>query len=578
MKLSLITLPRKKTQVIQIECGVHENTLPANLPSRQFHAGTKTWRAPIVRLNLEYLLRNRSHYEATEEYWDMLKEFHTSRQNVVGDGGFSGDYPFKTKPRPHQLAAVKKLYPFPNTFISADIGTGKSKMAIDLASHRYYDGTVSKVLVIGLVSIKEGWGREIDKHCPVPSNIHVLETTKAGQNRYRRWLEEDGLRWLITGIESFSNGKTYDLCTEFIDEETMIIIDESDSIKNYQAGRTERCVELGEIAPFKLAMTGTPITQGIVDLFSQFEFLDSQIIGIGDFYSFRNRYAVMGGFGKKAIIGYQRVEELTDTIGKYVFQVRKRDVLTDLPESSYQEYAIEMSAEQKKLYKELKANLKLEYNGNKLTVASTINLMQRFSEITGGYYSYVDEEAMEKISIDENVKIKYKKEYLKTNPKLKELLRIIGSMDREESVVIWAVSKMEIAAVSDALIKEYGPDSVVQMHGGIDEEGRTQNLDSFTAKKARFLVGNQGVGGIGLNGMQEVSAVMIYFSNDFSMRKRVQSEGRIERIGQTRPMLFIDLVCKASIDMYILKALKGKYDFAEAIRAAFEENKLEELI
>ncbi len=571
MKLSLTTLPIKKEVVIQIQCSMDENTLPASLPSRNWHAQSKTWRVPIVRLNIEYLRRNKSLYEASDDYWAMLNEFGKEKDRKTV---WSSDYPFKLAPFPHQRDCCKRLYPIRNHFIAADIGTGKTKMAIDIASHRYYDGVIGKVLVIALVSIKDNWINEIDMHCPVPSTAHKLETTVAGKKRFKKFLEEDGFRWLVLGIESLSAGKAFDLCKEFVDKDTMIIIDESDSIKSHKASRTDRCIELGNIASFKTAMTGTPITQGIIDLFSQFEFIDPNVIGIGDFYSFRNRYAVMGGFDKRNIIGYQRVEELTTAMVPYTFQVRKREVLTDLPPATYQERKVEMSPEQKKLYKELKSTLKLEYNGNKLTVASTINLMQRFTEISDGYYSYVDEKEMGKIEITEKVKIKYKKEYLKTNPKAKELMELVRTMADDESIIIWATSKMAVAYLLKTFSDIYGEDQVVPMHGGISEEDRTAGLKRFQSGRARFLIGNQAVGGIGLNMTR--AAVMIYFSNDFSLRRRIQSEGRIERIGQTRPMTYIDMLC-SPIDRYILKALRGKLDFAEVIRAAFDNNELEGL-
>lgn len=572
MKISLIETPRSKETIIQIKCGVHENTLPSSMPSRKWHPQTKCWRAPIVRLNIDYLRNNRELYEATDEFWDLLNNYGKRERSPE----FPSEYPFKTEPKSHQLTCVKKLYPTDIGAIFADIGTGKTKMGIDIAACRYYSGNIDKVFVIALFSIKDNWKNEINIHSPIPATIHELETSKSGRNKYRNFLEEDGFRWLVVGVESLSNGSAYELCKEFVDDKTMIIIDESDSIKTSGKIRTERCIEFGKLTKYKYIMTGTPMEKGLVDLYTQFQFLDKNIIGIGDFYSFKNRYVVTGGFKNKQIIGYQRVDELLEAVNPYIYQVRKREVLHELPEATYQERIIQMSAEQKKLYNELKNTLKLEYNGNKLTVASTINLMQRFSEITGGFYSYVDHDAMSEVSIDEKVKIKYKKKYLKSNPKAKELMSLIKSMSDRESIIIWAVSKMEIAYIVDMISREYGEDSIAQMHGDISKEDRTRFLDDFQNGKRKFIVGNQAIGGIGLNMTR--AAVMIYFSNDFSYRRRIQSEGRIERMGQTRPMVYIDLKCVGSIDTYVVKALKNKQDFSEAIRAAFDGGSLENLI
>jgi len=898
---NIITLPRKKEEVFELKCDYADNFIPVSMPDRTWHKQTKCWRGSITRLNVEYLRSCRNKLTGSDEFWKVLNYY---KPEVSKRGpSFSNQYPFKLKPFPHQLEGLKKLYPFNKSALLMDIGTGKTKVAIDTATCRFYEGLISKVLVIALVSIKDNWSREINKNSPVPTTNHILQTTKAGQKRYNKFLEEDGFQWLIVGVESFSAGKAFDLCQRFVDDKTMIIIDEcftpdieiltengfirfdkltkkekiaqynpnneaisfakplryvknnyngkmyniqgeygcdititpnhdllinrpyplsqkninqkdmvykhrkikpdkykprykdyfikagkaegnnclcnierlyiaiqadgyimksglirfmlskkrkqerlefllkkcniewyytkerkifklnlkanpakvycfhppfkatknlwdwfslinisykkaisiieemvlwdgsinkridnnykfnstsrnqadfyqcvatlanyrsllrcdkgkednhndlyrvsinknrnkaecqrifkseidykgkifcvtmpegyiivrkngkvvitgnSDSIKNDGAIRTERCIQLGKLVKYSMIMTGTPITQGMIDLYSQFEFLDSDIIGIGSFYAFRNRYAVMGGHENKNIIGYQRVDELIEAVSPFIFQVRKRDVLRDLPPATYQERVVQMSAEQKKIYGKLKNQLRMVYNDRTLTVKNTINLMQRFSEITGGFYSYVDEEEMNIIPIEEKAKIKYKKEYLKSNPKAKELLQLISTMNEEEPVIIWAVSKMEVAYITSELVKIYGEDAVVEMHGGVSREQRTKNLDKFQSGKARFLTGNQSVGGIGLN--MTISATMIYFSNNFSLKNRIQSEGRIERIGQTRAMTYIDLVCAGSIDKYILKALKNKLDFSEVVRAAFDSGELEGLI
>jgi SNF2 family DNA or RNA helicase len=239
---------------------------------------------------------------------------------------------------------------------------------------------------------------------------------------------------------------------------------------------------------------------------------------------------------------------------------------------------VQLSAEQKEMYTKLKATLKLEYDNNKLSVSSSINLMQRLAEITGGFYSYIDEEAMAKdvVGINDQVKIKYKKEYLKSNPKAKELMAFIDSLPDDEPVIIWAVSKMEVAYLVNLFKDKFGAGSVAEMHGDVSREDRTIGLNDFQEYKRRFIIGNQAVGGIGLN--MTAASIMVYFSNDFSLRRRIQSEGRIERIGQTRPMLYVDFVCAGTIDKYIVKSLREKSDFSEEVRRAFDSGSIYDLV
>ena len=120
-------------------------------------------------------------------------------------------------------------------------------------------------------------------------------------------------------------------------------------IKNHAAQRSKVCVRLGLSAQYKLIMTGTPVANGPMDVFMQFEFLDPNILGVGDFYSFRNRYAIMGGYDDKQVIGYQNMPELIELMSPFVFQVRKSDVLTELPPKVYQVREVEMTEEQRRM-------------------------------------------------------------------------------------------------------------------------------------------------------------------------------------------------------------------------------------
>lgn len=563
-----------KNNKFYIECPFSENTFVDGMMSKRFHKGSRVWHALPVRLNAEYIKNMGPKFkvimspEAESEVSNILKKF------GARDEDFPDSYQFKLKPLPHQLIGMKKAYPVSTMAILADVGTGKTKVALDIAYARYATGKINKVLVIGLVSIKYNWQDEIIKNLGEKQNIHVLETSGPGKKRYEDWLGSKGLQWLIIGVESLSAGSAFELCSKFVDKNTMIILDESTSIKTHNSTRTEKCIELGKKVKYKTIMTGTPITQGLIDFYSQFEFLDPNIIGVGDFYSFRNRYTVMGGYDNKIIIGYKNVEELTNILEPYVFQVRKRDVLKDLPESSYINRIVEMTKEQVDLYKELKNNMRIQLEDKTLTVQNVMNMMQRFSEITGGYISYGVENTNP--FTKEKKPIIYQKQRLKTAPKCIELMNFISECNNDESIIIWAVGKMEIEIIEEALKKKHGENCLVLMHGGIKGEERFENLNKFNRGESRFLLGNQKSGGIGLN--MTISHIMVYYSNDFSLEKRLQSEGRIERIGQKHTMLYVDIMCKGSIDLKVRAALKDKNDFAEIIRSSFNDGGLLNLI
>jgi len=559
----------------RINCGYHENDFPTSLPDVKWHKATKTWLANPTRLNVSTMHELIPKFKAIVSPEALQKISEVMEVKITTSDVWPENYVFHRTPKPHQLDGVRFLYPIRNSALLMDVGTGKTQVAIDVANARYQNNIINGVLVVGLVSIKYNWRDEILIEVP-DADIHVLETAGAGVKNYHKWLQkEGGFKWLIVGVESFSNGSAYELCEIFLASGgKTIIVDESSSIKTHNARRTEKCIELGKKSNYKMIMTGTPITQGLQDFYSQFEFLDPDIIGVGNFYAFRGRYMVMGGKDNKILLGYKKMDEVIRATKPHIFQVRKRDVLKDLPESSYAVRSVEMTGEQKALYKELKDKLRVEYNGNKLTVKNAMNVIQRLSEITGGNITYEIENP--DILTREKRPIIYQRQRLKTAPKALELKNFINECSADDSIIIWAVWTDEIDIITEMLSGSFPRDEFLTIRGGGTAEERHNIVSEFNKKNARFLVGNQRVGGIGLN--MTVSSTMVYYSNDFSLEKRIQSEGRIERMGQLNKMLYVDLLCRGSVDVMSHQALANKNDFAETVRAAFDNGGLLDLI
>jgi SNF2 family DNA or RNA helicase len=141
--------------------------------------------------------------------------------------------------------------------------------------------------------------------------------------------------------------------------------------------------------------------------------------------------------------------------------------------------------------------------------------------------------------------------------------------ETDGAVIIWCRFLEEIAMVSEALRETYGRRSVVEIHGGIGEQQRDDNVQAFQRGEARFLVGNAATGGVGLN-MTRAETV-VYFSNSFSFTDRDQSEDRAHRIGQTKSVTYIDLVCEGSVDEVVLDALRSKKDVSEYVRRSIND-------
>lgn len=537
------------------------------IPNRRWDARRGSWTAPVLRSNSDYVLRAFDRADFEEKAYQKAVESLEKRK--VPQETFPFQYQFKTEPRPYQHRGLTHAYGKPGFAYYMDMGTGKTKTSLDLFSAYFLDQKVDRLLVVTKFSTRKNWEREVAIHSPIPTEVMILNTTKPKVFEEFNTSVSDKLKILIVGTESLAAGNAVLYAQKFVDVSTRVgmIVDEAHMIKNHSAVRSRNCVKLGKSAAYKLIMTGTPVANGPMDVYMQFEFLDPDILGIGDFYSFRNRYAVMGGFENKEIVGYQNMEELIELISPFVFQVRKSEVLTELPPKVYETREVQMTDEQRKLYKDIAKRDQTVVGDQGITVKSVLERMLRLQEITGGV-----------ITFERNPDIYNRSKFVHSriegrNPKVEELLSICE--ETEGSMIVWCRFVEEIVMVTEALQAKYGKSSVVQIYGEITEEQRDHNVqDLFQQGKARFLVGNAATGGVGLN-MTRAETV-VYFSNSFSFTDREQSEDRAHRIGQTKSVTYIDLIAEGTVDSVVAQALREKKDVSEFVRVSInDKNKID---
>jgi SNF2 family DNA or RNA helicase len=151
---------------------------------------------------------------------------------------------------------------------------------------------------------------------------------------------------------------------------------------------------------------------------------------------------------------------------------------------------------------------------------------------------------------------------LATN-RLPELMDLLDEI--EGKVVIWANFQRDVHRIIEAINKEYGPDSFVDYYGLTPQEDRQKNIKKFQDpnSKVKFFIGTTQTGGYGIT--LTAASTMIYYSNGYDLEKRQQSEARIDRIGQERPMTYIDIICENTVDTRIVKALRKKVNIATQI-------------
>lgn len=457
---------------------------------------------------------------------------------------------FKVPPMGHQLVALRRAHPAREFALFHEMGTGKTYTAINLAAARYRRGQIDALVVICPTPIKNVWELELEKFCPIDYSVWVFESGDQPKNWIREKREE--LKVFIIGVESLSIKKGQSMQKlEYFNRfhRFMCVVDESSRIKNYKASRTVNVVKIGGWADFRMILTGTPVTQGLQDLFGQFLFLNAKIIDCKNYFVFRNKYCVMGGFQNRQILGYQFKEDLLKRIEPYVDYVTKEECL-DLPPKVYADpLVVQPSSEQKAVMKQLKEEYSAEDKDKAITVSTVLERVLRFQQVIGGTFPYEEDGEYHTQPISGK------------NPKIDTLLEYINDLPAAAKVIIWARFVPEIGYIRQALESEYGEQSVVTFYGATDSESRKQNVERFQEDPTcRFIVSNQTVGGYGQT--WTAGTFVVYYSNTFSYEDRYQSEDRAHRKGQENHVTYQDIEMAVPQDRMILRAVRKKRDLA----------------
>jgi len=466
------------------------------------------------------------------------------------------NYKFKTKPYAHQTTALEMSWNKKVFAYFMEMGTGKTKVAIDNIAMLYDNGKINGVLIIAPKGVYKTWySQEIPTHLAdhiKPKTVLWQAMINQKQQKLLNTLFETGhdLHILIMNVEAFSTKKGVDFATRFLNSHnTYMAVDESTTIKNPGAKRTKSIVGLGKYAKYRRILTGSPITKSPLDLYKQCEFLDEYLLDHSSYYTFRTRYAVMrkanfNGRSVEIVVGYKNLGELSDKIKPFSYRVLKDDCL-DLPKKTFMKRIITLTAEQEKVYKQMKEMALAQLNGKLLTTANALSQLMRLHQITCGHFKAND-------GTTQAIK----------NNRLTELMGMLEEV--EGKVVIWAHYQFDVKTIVNSIEQLYGKNSVVTYYGKTPNDERQDNIEKFQSDpKCRFLVGTPSTGGYGIT--LTAASTMIYYSNGYDLEKRQQSEARIDRIGQEHPMTYIDILCEDTVDERIVKALRKKINIATEI-------------
>ena len=558
--VAIVTKPQEKEPEVQaiihkefilVKSDYKYKDLCKSIPGGRWSNEKRCWYWPYSESTAAAIVEAFAHVEDKHISQEILDASTTLvKAQEIKEADELPDIPVtKHEPWHHQ----KQCYWFSKELSGAgllmDMGTGKTKVAVDLI----VNSDDKKVLIICPDKVVRVWPKEFEKHsgkefkvvpCEVRGKrISVEDKAAIAEAAY----EENEQVVIVVNYESAWRNSM----GEFIKNAQWdrIVLDESHRAKQWD-GKLGKFV--GDLkATRKNILTGTVMPHSPMDVFSQYKFLDPGVFGT-NFYRFRNRYAVMGGYMSKQIVGYQNQEEMHDKIYSIAFRVTK-DIL-DLPEENHIIRDFDMNDEAWYYYDQANSELGIMLGEDRVKTDIVLVQLLRMQQITSGYLP-----VMEEYEDDEG---KIKQRLLRVEKidsgKAELLEEIIEDIDEHEPVVVFCRFQHdldEIKAVAEKLDRTYGEIS-----------GRSK---SALSDKAEMQDGIQiaGVqiqaGGVGIDLTR--SRYGIYYSVGFSLGDYEQSLARIHRPGQTKPVIYYHLVAGATIDETVYGNLAAKRDVVKSI-------------
>jgi SNF2 family DNA or RNA helicase len=468
---------------------------------------------------------------------------------------------YKTKAYAHQSKVLEETKDREYFGLLMEQGTGKTKIIIDNASYLYNIGNITAVVVLAPNGVHSNWiHNEIPTHSAVETETFEWVSSKKG----KKWnlalenfvsknstSETPSLKYLCINIEAVRTKNCMSVLDTFMKHyDVLLCLDESTVTKNPKAQQTKAAFLLANKAKYRRILTGTPITQSPLDIFSQAKFLHPEAFGERmTWTAFKNTYAVeqivtMGPRSFRKISGYKNLDDLTDRLNKFSVRILKKDCL-DLPDKIYQNVYVEMTPEQTKLYNDMKDSAFSQLDSGELTsVQSALTLLMKLQQIVSGFIK------------DDEGEI-----HILSSQRIQRLLEVVDTSSSKKHVIFCAFK--ENVRQLHKVLEERTKGSVRLYFGDTSLEERNRAVEAFNNDESVhfFIATSAASKGLTLT----ASASTLYFSQGYSLETRLQSEDRIHRIGQSKDCTYTDLVTAGTTDELITKALKHKHDLANSV-------------
>jgi SNF2 family DNA or RNA helicase len=467
----------------------------------------------------------------------------------------------------HQKIAVERGVREGDLAIFFEIGTGKSRTAVDIIRHHCARaGRLKRVLIFSPKVTLTNWKNEFAKFSKI-SPRDVLVLTGSGKKRLKQFQDavvEDHAytraKVVICNYETVEMAPVFQALLDWGPE--IIVADEAHRLKNPESKRAKLVVQLGDKAEHCYPMTGTPILKSAMDIFQIFRFMDGGETFGRSFWKFRQvwfedqnaEWSGKPGYFPKWEPRPETYAEFSKMIYKKAVRALKSECL-DLPPLVRKEIHVELSPEQRRLYKEMKDEYiayiddVLKTDTPRAVVAQlAVTKALRMQQIVTGYAK------------DEDGAV----HHIKDNPRLEALRDLLTDHAADHKIIVWSVFHENYDDISK-VCRELGLD-YRELHGRVPNGVRDANIKAFCNDPGvRVLIANQAAAGIGINLVE--SDISIYYSKNFSLADDLQSEGRNYRGGSEvhNKVTRIDLVATDTIDDIITQSLLMKQEIGVRI-------------
>lgn len=465
-------------------------------------------------------------------------------------------YPVRAKMFRHQVRAANMALiqlsskPSAGFGLLFEMGCGKTLTAIAIMGALYRQRKITRVLVVAPSSVCSVWPHDLAAFAAFPYEVRVLLGEKKQRLEALHSLTDypntaNRLLVAVINYEATHREGIFEALDGYAAD--LIVCDESQRIKNPRAAQSRAVQMLGDRAACRLILSGTPVQNSVIDLYSQYRFLDPGVFG-ANFYAFRNRYCQMGGYGGHEVVGYQHMDELTRKEHSIALRVTKAECL-DLPGQTFVRRYVQLEPAARRLYAQIaRASCAELENGEHVTASIVLTKLLRLMQLTGGFVQADGADRPQKAG----------------SAKLDALADILEDYVQEagQKLVVFARFRSEIAAICQLLEQRgirYG-----RIDGEVPMDQRGAIVETFQQDPGvKVFVAQIQTAGLGIT--LHAASAAVFYSLDFNYANYAQALARIHRIGQAHPVTYIHLLAEHTVDEQVLDALERKEDLARTI-------------